>query len=83
MSMVTEREMQQIGKTRGAENHDHDLIHELSRRLDSLWRYDQYIANAQQDEQLHAFWEEVKTQEQKNVKQLKQFIVKHVQKNCF
>jgi len=37
------REMQQIGKTRGTENHGHDLIHELSKRLDALLRYDQYI----------------------------------------
>jgi len=83
MSMMAEREMEQIGKTRGAENHDHDLIHELSKRLDALWRYDQYIANAEHDEQLHAFWEQLKVQEQKNVRQLKQFIAKHVQKNCF
>lgn len=83
MSMVAEREMEQIGKTKGAENHDHDLIHELSKRLDALWRYDQYIANAEDDEQLQGFWRNLKDQEQKNVKQLKQFVAKHVQKNCF
>ena len=83
MSMVAEREMQEIGKTRGAENHDHDLIHELSRRLDALWRYDQYIVNAANDEQLQAFWHSLKEQEQRNVKQMKQLVAKHCAKNCF
>lgn len=83
MSMVAEREMEQIGKTKGAKNHDHDLIHELSKRLDALWRYDQYIANAESDEQLQAFWESLKGQEQKNVQQLKQFVAKHCEKDCF
>ncbi|MBX6312813.1 MAG: hypothetical protein IRY99_07850 [Isosphaeraceae bacterium] len=34
-----------MGETQGAENHDHDLIQDLSNHLDALWRYDQYIAN--------------------------------------
>ena len=60
MSTVAEREMQEIGRTRGAENHDHDLIHELSKRLDALWRYDQYISNASSDEELQDFWHDLK-----------------------
>jgi len=44
--MVAEREMQHIGASKGAENHD--LIHELSKRLDALWRYDQSIANSKE-----------------------------------
>lgn len=83
MSMVAEREMEQIGKSKGVENHDHDMIHELSKRLDSLWRFDQYIANAQDDEQLQAFWQHLKEQEQDNVRQLKQFVAKHCKANCF
>jgi hypothetical protein len=83
MNMVAEKEMQQIGKSKGAENHDHDIIHELSKRLDSLWRFDQYIANAEKDEQLQAFWQNLKEQEQNNVKQLKHFVAEHCAKNCF
>ncbi len=43
MLTTTDKEYEQIGQTRGLD--DHDLIHDLSRRLDCLWRYDQYIAN--------------------------------------
>ena len=83
MSMVAEREMEHIGQTKGAENHDHDMIHELSKRLDALWRYDQYIANSQKDTELQAFWCDLKEQEQENVKRLKQFVAEHIEKDCF
>lgn len=83
MSMVAEREMQHIGETKGIENHDHDVIHELSKRLDALWRYDQYIANSHKDTELQQFWRDLKEQEQENVKRLKEFIAEHIEKDCF
>ena len=81
--MIAEREMAHIGQSKGAENHDHDMIHELGKRLDALWRYDQYIANAEGDSELQEFWREIKLQEQDNVKQLKQFVAEHIDKGCF
>ena len=72
-----------IGETAGAKNHDHDLVHDLSRRLDALWRYDQYIVNAEDIEPVKAFWKKVKVQEQENVRELKSLIAEHIQKDCF
>ncbi len=43
MTLAAEKELKHLGETAGCQDHDHDLIHELSRRLDSLWRYDQSI----------------------------------------
>jgi hypothetical protein len=83
MAMVAEREMEHIGKTQGIENHDHDLVQDLSKRLDALWRYDQYIANAQGHSELQKLWEDFKQQEQQNVKRLRQCIVKEVKDECF
>jgi len=83
MSTTTEKEYQHIGETRGCADHDHDLVHELSRRLDGVWRYDQYIANADGQAALQKFWRTVKTQEQENIQQLKKLLVEHVQSNCF
>ena len=54
--MTTEKEYEHIGETRGCADHDHDLVHELSRRLDGVWRYDQYIANADGQADLQKFW---------------------------
>ena len=55
MSMTTEKEYEHIGATRGCADHDQDLVHELSRRLDSVWRYDEYIANANARADLQEF----------------------------
>jgi hypothetical protein len=83
MSLAAERELEHLGETVGCADHDHDLVHELSRRLDMLWRYDQYIANAEWRENLKHFWSDMKTQEQQNVARLKQLIREEVQSNCF
>jgi hypothetical protein len=83
MSMLTEKEYEHLGESRGIEDHDHDLIHDLSRRLDCLWRYDQYISNAGGRPDLLEFWRGAKAQEQKTIDQLKKLIKQHVQSNCF
>ena len=75
--------MGHIGETAGAKNHDHDLVHDLSRRLDALWRYDEYISNAEGIEHVQAFWKKVKAQEKENVGELKALIAEHIQKDCF
>lgn len=83
MSLAAEREMQHLGETVGCADHDHDLVHELSRRLDMLWRYDQYIANADWRDKLKEFWGDMKSQEERNVQRLKQLIKEEVENNCF
>ncbi len=83
MVLVADRQLQHIGETRGCEDHDHDLIHELSERLDSLWRYDQYIANADGHPDLQNFWRDIKQQEQGNVKRIKQLIGDEIGNGCF
>ena len=83
MRLAAEREMVHIGETHGAADHDHDMIHELSKRLDALWRYDQYIANAEGQEELQEFWREIKEQEIRNVDRLKQMVAEHCRQHCF
>jgi hypothetical protein len=83
MAIAAEREMQHIGESQGARDHDHDMIHELSKRLDSVWRMDQYIANAAGDADLQNLWRDLKSQEQENVQRLKQLVKEHCAKDCF
>ncbi len=83
MTAIASPDYQQLGNSRGAADHDHDLVHELSRRLDGLWRYDQYVANAANEGDLLKFWETIKAQDRENIAQLKQLIRKHIQNNCF
>jgi len=83
MALAAEQEMKHLGETQGCKDHDHDLIHELSRRLDALWRYDQYIANAEGHDNAQKFWKDVKSQEEENIKRLKQLVGEEVRNECF
>jgi len=83
MNLSAEQELQHIGETQGCAAHDHDMIHELSRRLDALWRYDQYIANSEWRDKQRQFWEDVKQQELANVERLKGLIAEEVRNGCF
>lgn len=81
MRLAAEKELAHIGETQGAA--DHDMVHELSKRLDALWRYDQYVANAAGQPDLQSFWQGLKEQEQMNVRRLKELIKAHCAADCF
>jgi hypothetical protein len=81
--MTATEQMEHIGDTRAIADHDHDLIHELSKRLDGVWRYDQYIANAEDRPELQDFWRSLKKQDQQNVTRLKELVKNELDKGCF
>jgi hypothetical protein len=83
MPKIVEHEYSHIGDTQGAHDHDRDLVHELSKRLDSVWRYDQYIANAEDKPEIRDFWRQLKQEDTKTVQRIKQLIVAEVKANCF
>ena len=83
MAQIAEKEYERIGATAGATDHDRDLVHELSRRLDEVWRIDQYVANADGKPRVQEFWRELKAQECRNVSRLKQLVAEEVSANCF
>ncbi len=83
MTLAAERELAHMGETCGCSDHDHDLVHELSRRLDALWRYDQYIANAEWRTDLRQFWCDAKALEQQAIQRLKELIATEVRNECF
>ena len=80
---TAERELAHMGETAGCSDHDHDLVHELSRRLDALWRYDQYIANAEWRGDLRQFWCDAKAMEKQAIQRLKELIAQEVRNECF
>ena len=55
----------------------------MSKRLDGVWRYDQYIANAEGNADLQNLWKELKRQDQQNVDRLKDLIRQEISKGCF
>ena len=62
---------QHIGESPGCADHDQFLLHEISRRLDALWHYDQFIADAKGRPELQTCWRDFKVQEVEIVARLK------------
>jgi hypothetical protein len=83
MALAAEKQMRHIGESCGCADHDHDLIQDLSKRLDALWRYDQYVANAEGKPQLQNLWRDLKRQEMDNIKRVKQTIAEEIKSGCF
>ena len=85
MNTPNDQAEQHIGKTKGLPNYAHDLIHDLSTRLDALWRYDQCIANATKAGAADGqkLWEDFKAQEMKNVDRLKELIRQQIKDGSF
>ena len=80
---IAEQTTKHIGESKGVADHDHDMIHELSKRLDAVWRYDQYISNAGDDKELKQLWSDFKVAEQENVTRLKSVMQRHFEEGCF
>lgn len=74
---------EKVGQSAAIANHDHDMVHELNSRLDAVWRYDQYIANAEGKPELQQLWQELKDQDTKSIERLKSMIGEHVKQDCF
>ena len=83
MTLAAEKELEHIGETSVMEDHDYDLIHELSKRLKSMWRYDQYIANARGDNERVQLWKDLKAQDQENIDRLREAIKREISSGCF
>ena len=68
MATAAPKPIKHIDESKEVANHDHDMIHELGKRIDAVWRFDQYIANAEgKDDELAQFWNDLKAQEERNV----------------
>lgn len=64
-------------------NNDHDLVHQLSEKLDSLWRYDDYIKNSKDCKECAALWKKLKKSDLEMVGMLKEEIKSHVKSGKF
>lgn len=64
-------------------NHNHDLAHQLSEDLDSLWRYEGYLKNAQGCGACVGMWEKFRSMDEEKVQLLRDEIVRHVNEGRF
>lgn len=79
MTTAAEKQMEHIGETRAVTDCIHDLVRVFNGRIEDLWRYDQYIANADGKPELQDFWREMKRQDQQCCTRLKQLLTSQLQ----
>ena len=83
METVVENPKEHIEAPEALKLHDHDLVHELSRRLDNLCRYAQCIARAEGDAEVQRTWRDLERQELSNIRNLKELMASRIEKGEF
>ena len=79
---TAEKCLEHVGETRGSTDTVHDLVQTMSRCLNGLWRYDQYIVNAEGRPEIQDFWRKFKKQEQTSVKKMKELLCTELSQEC-
>jgi len=64
-------------------DHNHDLVHQLSENADSIWRYDEYIKNAQGCQYCTSLWAKLKAMDTEGENMLLEEIKRHISENRF
>jgi hypothetical protein len=82
MTILEKQTLEQMGPLPEI-HHDHDLVNELSKRLDAVCQYAENIAHSKDDPELEKVWRELEQQEQLNIRKLKEMIVKRIDKGVF
>lgn len=64
-------------------NWNHDLVHQLSEDLDSLWRYEDYLKNSKGCGRCTAMWKKCRKFDEEKVEMLRKEIEQHVKEKRF
>ena len=73
-----QKSLEHLGDDQAASNYRHDLIHELARLHDAVWRYDQYVVNAQGRPEAQKLWKKIKKQTKENADQLEKLLAEEL-----
>lgn len=64
-------------------NHNHDLVQQLSENADSIWRYEEYMKNAEGCQHCTDLWAKLKKIDMEAEMMLLEEIKRHVAQNRF
>lgn len=65
-------------------NHNHDLVHSLSEKLDAVWRYQkEYLKNAEGCPSCVNLWKNLMKDDEKHIEMLKEEIGRHIKEGRF
>ncbi len=83
MEAVAAQKAESFAELQGTMRQDHDLVHELSNRLDTLWHYGECINNAEGQPDAQKVWRDLQRHELASIRELKQLVLKRVEEGYF
>lgn len=83
MTVSKKHNVEALGHTMSCADHDYDLLQDLGHRLNTIWHHDQHVSNAKGHDKIQAYWEDVRKQDEENVKRLKSLIGEEIKQGCF
>jgi len=60
------------------DNHSYNLIKALSKKAQAVFRYDQYLKDAEACEECKKLWEKLKNEDSTHVEEIKKILAKHI-----
>ncbi len=79
MTLAAEKKLEHIGETCPVQDSIHDLAQVFTNRTNAVWRYDQYIANADGNRRLQDFWRDMKRQDQQACDRMRELLAEQLQ----
>lgn len=64
-------------------DHNHDLVHSLSEKNDAVWRYPEYLKNAEGCLHCVNLWKKFMEDDEKHIGMLREEINRHIKENRF
>ncbi len=80
---LLDKELKPTGELQQTANRDHDLVNELSERLDTLCEYAERVANSDDHPEMQETWRELEQREQENIHRLKGEIIDRIEQGVF
>ncbi len=73
----------QAPATEAIRNMNHNLLHSITTKSDSVWRYDRYIEDASNCDSCRRLWQQLQQEDIRHLQLLRDEIAKHVQQGIF
>lgn len=60
------------------DNHTYNLIKAVSKKAQTLWRYEQYVKDAGDCKKCKELWEKLKRQDEAHLEEMKEVLSEHI-----
>jgi len=63
------------------DNHIYNLVKALTKKSQSLWKYERYIKDAKDCQECIKLWKDIKKEDQKHQERIKEILFSHIKRS--